>query len=206
MPFGVSNLSHQRDLSASDGGAEEIGNEVKDELQSTLDIGKIFDGVNVNDMLKKGFVFLNNLSTVAGEPPMNMMILPTEDPGTFRIVVSVGYNKREMREAQENKNPSLDFDPDHLYDDMESFQKEIEEMGKDDKKKDKKDGDGDSNGEGTVHVNFYGTIVLEAKVGGLGDKWGVDFCGGSVGTNFEAKYEWGQNFMCTLFLSISLLK
>lgn len=193
LPFGVSNLSHQIDLSTKDGGAKEIGDEINTELKSQLDMGSIFGDIDVNDMLKNGFVFLSKLSAVTGETPINMMILPTEDPGRFRIVASVGYNKRDMKT---DTNPSVDFDPDHLYDDMESFQKEMEELGKDDKKKDKdKDDEGDA-GEGSVHINFYGTVILEAQIGIPGQKWGIDFCGGSVGTNFEAKYEWSQNFMC----------
>lgn len=47
-----------------------------------------------------------------------------------------------------------------------------------------------------VDLNYYGTVVLEAKVGTLGGSWDIDFCGGTVGTNFEAKYDWSQNFMC----------
>ena len=113
MPFGVSNLSHQRDLSTEDGGAEEVGKEVESELQSKLEIGEAFDTIDVNDMLKKGFVFLNKLASVAGTPPMSMMILPTEDPGTFRIFVSIGYNKRESLKTK--SNPSIDFDPETLY-------------------------------------------------------------------------------------------
>ncbi|MBQ9880641.1 MAG: hypothetical protein IJM45_09445, partial [Clostridia bacterium] len=193
MPFGVSNLSHQRDLSTPDGGAEEIGNEVKEELQSDLDIGAIFKGVNVNEMLQKGFIFLQSLMAGSDEPPMTMMILPTEDPGTFRIFVSIGYNKRDM---ETDTNPSLDFDPDHLYDDMESVEEELEKIDKDKDKDDDNDEDEGPTSKGSVDINFYGMVVLEAKVGLLGDKWGIDFCGGRVGANFEAKYEWEQVFMC----------
>ena len=180
IPFGVSNLSHQRDLSTNDGGAKEIGDEVNKDLQSQMDMGSIFKGIDVNDMLKKGFLFLSNLSAAAGDTPINMMILPTEDPGTFRIVAFIGYNKREM---QTDTNPSLDFDPDHLYDDMDSFEKEMKELGKDDKKKGK-DKDDDNSGEGSVDINFYGTVILEAKVGVLGNKWGVDFIGGECWYKF----------------------
>ncbi len=198
MPFGVSNLSHQRDLSTSNGGAKEVGDEVEGNLKSQLDMGSIFGDIDVNDLLKKGFVFMSKLSAAAGETPMHMMILPTEDPGTFRIVVSIGYNKREELETE--GNPSINYDPEQIYDDMESFQKELEELEKDDKKdkkKDKKkdDDDDDDDDDDSVEINFYGTVILEANVGGLGNKWGVDFVSGTVGANFEAKYEWGQNLM-----------
>lgn len=189
MPFGVSNLSHQRDLSTEEGGAEEVGKEVESELQNKLDIGAAFDEIEVNEMLQKGFLYLSKLASTAGAPPICMMILPTEDPGTFRIIASIGYNKHESLKT--NSNPSIDFDSEHLYDDYESFEDELEELGKDDG-----DDDDDEGGEGSVDINFYGMVILEAKVGTLGSKWDIDFCGGSVGANFEAKYEWNQNFLC----------
>ena len=204
LPFGISNLSHQRDLTAEDGGAAEVGKEIDAEVKNTLDIGSIFSQIDVSDMLRKGFVFLGKIQTEEGGEYMpHMMILPTEDPSKFRIVVFVGYNKREDDDDDEPA-VSLNYDPNEIADDVDSFKKTLEEMNKDKKKdkkkttkkkkkkdKDKEDDDDDK----PYEINFYGTVVLEAT-NVPGEKWGIDFCGGNVGTNFELKYEWSQNFVC----------
>lgn len=193
LSFGISNLSHQKDLSQSDGGAEELGTQVKSDVRNTVDIGSIFKQINVNDMIRKGFVFLQGLSGAAGDNMMNMMILPTEDPATFRIMVFIGYNKKEDREQNNDKNLSINYDANQLYDDAENFEKELDEMLKDDDDDDDDDG---GSGEGSLDFNFYGTLMLDARLGISDGNWDIRFVGGDVGTNVEGKYEWSQNFMC----------
>ncbi|MBQ8945470.1 MAG: InlB B-repeat-containing protein [Lachnospiraceae bacterium] len=190
LPFGVSNLSHQEDLAQDEGSAEELGVQVKKDIRNTVDIGSIFKQINVNDMIRKGFVFLQGLSGAAGDNMMNMMILPTEDPATFRIMVFIGYNKKEDREGNAGKNLSINYDADALYDDAQNFEKALEDMTKDD------DDDDDSSGEGSLDFNFYGTLMLDARLGISDGNWNIRFVGGNVGTNVEGKYEWSQNFMC----------
>ncbi len=187
MPFGVSNLSHQKDLSQPGNGAKEIGAEVRENLRETTDIGAIFKGINVNDMIRKGFVFLGNLSGHGGDNLINLMILPTQDPATFRIIAFVGANQRS---DGDDDGVSVNFNTDDLAEDMDKFQKELEEMGKED------DNQSESDGEGSITFNFYGTIILEAHIGIADGNWDISFRGGNVGTNVAGKYEWGQNFMC----------
>ena len=45
-------------------------------------------------MIRKGFVFLGNLAGAGGNNPVNLMILPTQDPATFRIIAFIGANQR----------------------------------------------------------------------------------------------------------------
>lgn len=194
LSFGVSNLSHQRDLSADDGGAKDVGNEVKDELKSRLDMGKIFGDIDVNDFLKKGFVFLSKMKGQGGDSMLDMMILPTQDPGTFRIMVFIGDNTRDDNDWDNKEGMSVNYEPNRVHDDMKSFEKEMKALEKKKKKKNQKDGDNDD--DKPYSFNFYGAVVLEARIGILGNKWGIDFCGGNAGTNFELKYDWNQNFMC----------
>ena len=187
LPFGVSNLSHQKDISQPGNGAKEIGEEVRNELMQQTDIGEIFRTVNVNEMIRQGFVFLGNLNGVGGDNPIDLMILPTEDPSVFRIVAFVGKNAREG-DDDDGDGISVNYNKDDLYEDMEKFQKELEESTK--KKKD------DDDGDGSMEFNFYGTIVLEARIGSTDGDWDISFRGGNVGTNVKGKYEWGQTFMC----------
>ena len=183
MPFGVTNVSQKTSLKDGTTGALAIGKEVRSELNSKTDIGSIFRSINVNDMIKKGFVFLGNLAGAGGYNPINMMILPTADPSTFRIIAFVGSNARKESDASEG-GVSVNFNTDDLAEDMSKYMKEMEDDGD----------DSDSNGEGSMEFNFYGTIILEARVGN--GNWNIEFRGGNVGTNVKGKYEWGQTFMC----------
>ena len=185
MPFGITNVSHQPDLSGSTDGAGAIGKEVRDNLRETTDIGAIFRSINVNDMIRKGFVFLGNLSGVGGDNFINLMILPTQDPAVFRIIAFVGANQRS---EEDDDGVSVNFNAEDLAEDMNKLAKELEESG------DEKESD--SNGEGSIQFNFYGTIILEARAGVADGKWDIAFRGGNVGTNVKGKYEWGQTFMC----------
>jgi len=186
MPFGVSNLSHQPDLNSNQG-ATTVGKEVRSNLKESTDIGAIFRSINVNDMIRKGFVFLGNLAGAGGDNPINLMILPTQDPATFRIIAFVGANQRG---GDDDDGVSVNFNSQDLAEDMSKFKKEMEELNK------KKDDDEDSGGEGSMEFNFYGTIILEARVGIADGKWNIAFRGGNVGTNVKGKYEWGQTFFC----------
>ena len=186
MPFGVSNLSHQPDLNSNQG-ATTVGKEVRSNLKESTDIGAIFRSINVNDMIRKGFVFLGNLAGAGGDNPINLMILPTQDPATFRIIAFVGANQRS---SGEDEGLSVNFNSQDLAEDMSKFKKEMEELNK------KKDDENDSGGEGSMQFNFYGTIILEARVGIADGKWNIAFRGGNVGTNVKGKYEWGQTFFC----------
>ena len=190
LPFGVSNLSHQKDLSASDGGTREIGEDINNNLKSQMSIGSVFNSID-DSMLQSGFTFLSNLKTTGGNNPTNMMIMPTEDPGKFRIIAFVGAKKEK---AQQSDGVSVNYDPKQMYDDSQAFDKAVKEM--EDEKKNKKKKKDDDNGEASIEVNFYGAVVLEARIGVLGGDWGIDIIGGTAGTNFEAKYEYNQNFMC----------
>ena len=186
MPFGVTNVSHQPDLNSNQG-ATAVGKEVRDNLRETTDIGAIFRSINVNDMIRKGFVFLGNLAGAGGDNPINLMILPTQDPATFRIIAFIGANQRG---GDDDDGVSVNFNSQDLAEDMTKFKKEMDELNK------KKDDEEDSGGEGSMEFNFYGTIILEAHAGVKDGKWSIAFRGGNVGTNVKGKYEWGQTFMC----------
>ena len=186
MPFGITNVSHQPNLSDKNDGAKAIGIEVRNNLKENTDIGAIFRSINVNDMIRKGFVFLGNLAGAGGDNPISLMILPTQDPAAFRIIAFVGANQR----SRDEDGVSVNFNSQDLAEDMSKFKKEMEEMDK------KKDDEKDSGGEGSMQFNFYGTIILEARAGVADGKWNIAFRGGNVGTNVKGKYEWGQTFMC----------
>ena len=186
MPFGITNVSHQPNLSDKNDGAKAVGIEVRNNLKETTDIGAIFRSINVNDMIRKGFVFLGNLAGAGGDNPISLMILPTQDPAAFRIIAFVGANQR----GGDEDGVSVNFNSKDLAEDMSKFKKEMEEMDK------KKDDEKDSGGEGSMQFNFYGTIILEARAGVADGKWNIAFRGGNVGTNVKGKYEWGQTFMC----------
>lgn len=190
LPFGVSNLSHQEDLGKAGGASAKMGQEIKKDVRGKVDIGTIFKQINVNDMVKKGFVFLQGIAGTAGDNMLNMMILPTEDPSTFRIMVFIGYNKRQDENTAQAGNLAVNYDPESLYDDAMKFDKALEDMQKDD------DDDDDSSGEGSIKFNFYGTLLLDARLGVSDGDWDITFAGGNVGTNFKAGYEWSQTFMC----------
>ena len=185
MPFGVTNVSNQPNLTDKNDGAKAIGKEVRDELRDTTDIGAIFRSINVNDMIRKGFVFLGNLAGAGGDNFINLMILPTQDPATFRIIAFVGSNQRPK---DDDDGVSVNFNANDLAEDMNKLAKELEDSGK------KKDSDSD--GEGSMEFNFYGTIILEARAGVADGKWKIAFRGGNVGANVKGKYEWGQTFFC----------
>ena len=186
MPFRVTNVSNQPNLNSAQG-ATAVGKEVRENLRETTDIGAIFRSINVNDMIKKGFVFLGNLAGAGGNNLINLMILPTQDPATFRIIAFVGQNQRSNGG---DDGVSVNFNAQDLAEDMNKFQKEMEELSK------KKDDENDSGGEGSMEFNFYGTIILEAHAGVADGKWSIAFRGGNVGTNVKGKYEWGQTFFC----------
>ncbi|MBQ9511492.1 MAG: hypothetical protein IJR55_07370, partial [Clostridia bacterium] len=186
MPFGITNVSNQPDLTNKDNGVETVGKEVRDTLRETTDIGSIFRSINVNDMIKKGFVFLGNLSGEGGDNPISLMILPTQDPAVFRIIALVGENGRE--DDDDGDGVSVNYNPDDIAEDYNKLMKELEDSGK------KKDSD--DNGEGKMEFNFYGTIILEARIDIEDGKWDIAFRGGNVGTNVKGSYEWGQTFMC----------
>lgn len=97
LPFGVSNLSHQRDLTEDDGGAKEIAEDVGEQLDKSFDIGSVFKQIDGGDMLRKGFVFLSKIQVENGEYAPHLMILPTQDPGAFRIIAFVGYDDQYYR-------------------------------------------------------------------------------------------------------------
>ena len=186
MPFGITNVSHQPDLNSADG-ATAVGGEVRNNLKETTDIGAIFRSINVNDMIRKGFVFLGNLAGMGGDNPVNLMILPTQDPATFRIIAFIGANQRD---DDDDDGLSVNFNSQDLAEDMSKFKKEMDELSK------KKDDDEDAGGEGSMEFNFYGTVILEAHAGVADGKWNIAFRGGNVGTNVKGKYEWGQTFFC----------
>ena len=178
LPFGISNLSHAQDLTDENGAAKDVATDIKTELSSQMNIGDIFKSINVNDMLQKGFAFLGGL-TSNGDSPMSLIIIPTENPGIFRIVAFVGS---EPEDDDDGDGVSINYDPNSLYEDFNSLMED--------------DDDDDDSGETSYEVNFSGTIVLEAGYDVSSKKWKVDFLGGSVGLGFSMKYEWSQNFFC----------
>ena len=182
MPFGVTNVSNQPDLTSSSEGATAVGGEVRDNLRETTDIGSIFRSINVNDMIRKGFVFLSNLTGAGGDNPINLMILPTQDPATFRVVAFVGANDRG---GDDDDGVSVNFNANDLAEDINKFQEAFEDD----------DDEEDSGGEGSMTFNFYGTIILDVHAGVKDGKWSIAFRGGNVGANVKGKYEWGQTFM-----------
>ncbi len=183
LPFGVSNVTHQKDLSQPNGGAAEIAAEVKTDLTKRMDIGSAFQSVNVNEMLQQGFAFLGNLSGVAGSNQMfNMIIIPTEDPAVFRIAVLVGGKELENEDSEDGV--SVNYDPNTLAEDIHEFEKALS------------DDDDDSNGEGKIEFSFSGALYLTAKCDIAHNKWDVAFTGGSVGAGVKGEYKWSQNFLC----------
>ena len=173
LPFGVSNLSHQADLVDPNGGAEEAAAEVKTELQSTMNVGEVFKQVKVNSMIQKGFTFLGGMKCRNDNVPFNLMILPTENPGIFRIIAFIGYNQKE----NEEDGLAIDYNPQAMYDDISSL---IEE----------------ESSPVNVDFRFSGTLILEAGCNLKTKKWSIDFCGGSVGLGMSVGVEWTGNFFC----------
>ena len=175
LPFGVSNLSHQPDLTDRNNAVGQEATNVKTELGSKLDVGQSFKEVNVNSMLKSGFTFLTGMSCQDINSPFNLMILPTEDPGIFRIVVFIGFNQKQ--EKGDDEGLTLNLDPNEMYEDISSL---IEE----------------ESSPVSFDFRFSGTLILEAGFNLSNRKWQIDFCGGSVGMGFGLKFEWSQTFFC----------
>ena len=182
LPFNLSNLSHQTNL-ATNGDTKTIGKEIKTDISKQMDIGAIFKQINVNDIIKTGFAFLGGITSVGGDNPISLMILPTEDPATFRIMALLGQKASNSDED----GLSINDDPAQAREDWAKFQQEME---KDD------DEDEDEGGEGKLTFNFYGALILEARLGIKDGKWKISFVGGSVGANVKGSYEWSQTFMC----------
>ena len=196
MPFGLTNVSNHTSLVDSKEGAVAVGKEIRDELRETTDIGQIFRSINVNDIIKKGFLFLGNLTGVGGDNPVDLMIIPTQDPAVFRIIAMVGENARGGDEEEDGV--SAEFNPDEMAENINDLIEELEDSGKDEK-------DSKNNGKGSLEFNFYGTVILEARAGINDGNWDISFRGGSVGTNVKGKYEWSQTFMCgpyPIFISL----
>lgn len=185
LPFRISNLSHQQDLMDPNSGAEKTAADIKDKLKETMSIGEIFKSIDVNSMLKKGFTFLSGLQAGGGDTPFSLIILPTEDPGIFRIVAFVG---KILDKDKEKNGISIDYDTEKMYEDFNELMENDDD--------DDDDDDDDYSGEGSYDVDFSGTLVLEAGYDFNAKKWKIDFRGGKVGVGFKAKYEWSQNFMC----------
>ena len=174
MPFGISNLSNQD----PNDGASAAASSINSTLKSKMSIGEVFKSINVNSMLKKGFTFLSGLSASGGDMPLSLLILPTEDPGVFRLAAFVGKNQEKNKGNQDGVK--IEYDEDTMYEDLNSLM----------------DDDDDDGGEGSYDVSFSGTLVLEAGYDFNKKEWAIDFRGGKVGLAFNAKYEWSQNFMC----------
>ncbi|MBR5987271.1 MAG: InlB B-repeat-containing protein, partial [Clostridia bacterium] len=168
LPFGVCNLSHQEPTD----GAEDAADEISSTLKSKISIAEIFNTISVNDMLKKGFLFLGGLATTSSDMPLKLMILPTEDPGVFHLIAFVG--KRQNQSFGDGRL-EIEYDVQKTKDDL----KDLFE-------------DNDTK----VEASFSGTIILEAGYDFNTKEWKVGFLGGSVGMAFSASYEWTQNFMC----------
>ncbi|MGX8719474.1 MAG: S-layer homology domain-containing protein [Eubacteriales bacterium] len=193
LPFGISNLSHQKDPAAEDAGLKEAATDIQEQLEDQMDIGSIFSGINVNDMLKKGFAFLSGLATSSGDVPFSLIILPTEDPGVFRIVAYVGANQDKNKGNKDGVN--LEYDEETMYEDFNSL---MEDENDDDDDDDDDDGDEKQkidSGEGKLDASFSGTLVLEAGYDFNKKEWTINFRGGTVGLGLKAKYEWTQNFV-----------
>ena len=182
LPFGVSNLSHQQDLTDANAGVTEVGSDIKAKLKSEMSIGSIFNSIDVNSMIKKGFTFLSGL-TASGDVPISLMILPTEDPGVFRIVAFVG--KGSIND-DDGDGLEIDYESKTMY---EAYNTITGEGGSDD------DDDDDDSGEVSFSASFSGTLVLEAGYDISAKQWKIDFRGGTVGMGFGVKYEWSQNFL-----------
>ena len=174
IPFGISNLSHRPDLVDPNNDAGDAAAEIKTEIGQEINVGQSLKNVNVNSMLKSGFAFLTGLSCQDINSPFNLMIIPTEDPGIFRIVVFVGYNQKPN---DDEDGLSINLDPNEMYEDISSM---IEE----------------ESSPVSFDFRFSGTIILEAGYNFSSKKWQFDFCGGSVGMGFSVNFEWSQNFFC----------
>ena len=87
LPFGVTNLSNQRDLTSSNGGVKDVAVSVNDLLATNMNFTDIFKGVDAGEMLEKGFAFLGGTVFSAMKSAIDVLIVPTEDPSVFRVVV-----------------------------------------------------------------------------------------------------------------------
>ena len=174
IPFGISNLSHRPDLVDPNNDAGDAAAEIKTEIGQEINVGQSLKNVNVNSMLKSGFAFLTGLSCQDINSPFNLMIIPTEDPGIFRIVVFIGYNQKPN---DDEDGLSINLDPNEMYEDISKL---IEE----------------ESSPVDFDFRFSGTIILEAGYNFSAKKWQFDFCGGSVGMGFSVNFEWSQNFFC----------
>ena len=170
LPFNITNLSHQDPEDSVDAAADSIDSTLK----SKMSIGEIFKSINVNDMLKKGFAFLGGLSSTSGDMPFSMMIVPTEDPGVFRLVAFIGKN-HSRNKGNDDGQVKISFDTEKMAEDLNDLLE-------------------DNNGK--VDASFSGTLILDAGYDFNKKEWVIDFRGGSVNLAFSASYEWTQNFMC----------
>ena len=196
LPYGICNLSRMPDPKDE---AEVIGEEINNEITDSIFFGDAFKSINVNEMLMMGFVFLGSMTGHSKYSP-HLIIMPTENPETFKILAFVGYNKRG---GDDEEGLSVNYDPNALADDADAFKDALKEMGKK-KEEDKKDKKG-LGGEGELEFNFYGTIALETRWDAKNNKWIIDFTGGSVGTNIEGTYKWENTLWCGLVpINVSL--
>jgi len=184
LPYGVANLT---DLPDPKNDTSDIAQDIKSDLEKSLDLGEAFNGVNTDALVRNGLVFLGGMKTGGSKYSPHLVILPTANPEVFRIIAFIGYNKRG---GDNGDGVSVNYDPDKLSEDFEKFKKELDEMDK----KNKKSGEG--SGEGSLDFNFYGAIQLQTQWNASENKWEISFTGGNVGGNIEGKYEWSYQTMC----------
>ncbi len=206
LPFGVSNLSHQKDLSTN-GGGKELAKEVRFDLSQSLSLGTIFGqaGANADKLLSKGFAVLKNLSSSGSTMGMNLMILPTEDPASFHIFVFINgeqWDKTEDKDGgdddddDDDDDTKVDYQPNKQYEDTGDYQKAVGSAGDQKDSKVDSDSDAETESETKVKFNFHGALHLVATCDPAHDKWGLSFRGGTVGAGADFEYQWSANFMC----------
>ena len=171
LPFCVENLSKTPDLMEPDSGLPETVQGTKNGLEGEMNVGDAFKKVKVNSMIKSGFTFLGGMECTNDNVPFNVMILPTENPGIFRIIIFIGYNQPE----NDDDGLHMDYNPQAVYDDISGL---IE-------------GDDDPF---SMDFRFSGTLILDAGFNFNSFKWQINFRGGSVGLGFSVGFNWTQNF------------
>ena len=187
LPFAITNYADKSNP-LTDGTTEQVGRSAQASIKDRLDIGSVFDQVDVNDMLKKGFSFFISLGMEQAGLPIDLEIFPTEDPTVFRVLISMGIDGGDEEEEEASDEDSLDLGYNVQVNPKQAMQA-IEELASEDEDEEGEDGDA----SGSFSFNFHGAVEAEVSLGS--GNWNVEFIGGSVGAGAKAGFKYSMDFM-----------
>lgn len=88
LGFGVANLTHAKELGGDGGDTEDLAKNIRESVKEKLSAGEL-GSVSAGNMLMSGFACLGGMKFASSDFPINVLIVPTEDPSVFRIVVLI---------------------------------------------------------------------------------------------------------------------